>query len=149
MGSLRGEVIKHLHLFLWGHVSIHQNSILTATLIRYSIRIGEEKTTLIDKAKIFYEQKLTEGTSAQPQMVSSTLMMSSSTKLSEGWALRASKESTHFNENQKNFLDKKFKLGQETGYKEDPSQVASDMHRAKNKNRERRFAVGEFYHHSR
>lgn len=82
-------------------------------------------------------------------MVSSTLMMSSSTKLSEGWALRASKESTHFNENQKNFLDKKFKLGQETGYKEDPSQVASDMHRAKNKNRERRFAVGEFYHHSR
>ena len=55
-----------------------------ATLIRYSIRIGEEKTTLIDKAKIFYEQKLTEGTSTQPQMVSSTLMMSSSTKLSEG-----------------------------------------------------------------
>ena len=129
MGSLRGEVIKHLHLFLWGHVSIHQNSILTATLIRDSIRIGEEKTTLINKAKIFYVQKLTEGTSIQPQMVSSTLLMSSSTKLSESWALRASKKSTHFNENQKNFLDEKFKLGQETGYKEDPSQVASDMHR--------------------
>ena len=117
------------HLFLWGHVSIHQNSILTATLIRDSIRIGEEKTTLINKAKIFYVQKLTEGTSIQPQMVSSTLLMSSSTKLSESWALRASKKSTHFNENQKNFLDEKFKLGQETGYKEDPSQVASDMHR--------------------
>ena len=38
----------------------------------------------------------------------------------------------------------KFKLGQETGYKEDPSQVASDMRRAKNENGERRFAVGEF-----
>ena len=74
-------------------------------------------------------QKLTEGTSTQPQMASFTVLMSSSTKLSEGWALRASKESTHFNENQKNFLDEKFKLGQETGYKEDPSQVASDMHR--------------------
>ena len=34
-----------------GHVSIHQNSILTATLIRDSIRIVEEKTTLIDKSK--------------------------------------------------------------------------------------------------
>ena len=70
--------------------------------------------------------------------------MSSSTKLSEGWALRASKKSKHFNENQKNYLDEKFKLGQETGYKEDPSQVASDMRRAKNENGERRFAVGEF-----
>ena len=116
MGSLRGEVIKHLHLFLWGHVSIHQNSILTTTLIRDSVRIGEEKTTLIDKAKIFYVQKLTEGTSTQTQMVSSTLLMSSSTKLSEGWALRASTKSTHFNENQNHFLDEKFKLGQETGY---------------------------------
>ena len=37
--------------FRWGHVSIHQNSILTATLIRDSIRIVEEKTTLIDKSK--------------------------------------------------------------------------------------------------
>ena len=70
--------------------------------------------------------------------------MSSSTKLSEGWALRASKKSKHFNENQKNYLDEKFKLGQETGYKEDPSHVASDMRRAKNENGERRFAVGEF-----
>ena len=77
-------------------------------------------------------QKLTQGTSIQPQMASSTVLMSSSKKLSEGWALRASKKSTHFNENQKNYLDKKFKLGQETGYKEDPSQVASDMRRAKN-----------------
>ena len=74
-------------------------------------------------------QKLTEGTSTQPQMASFTVLMSSSTKLSEGWALRASKKSTHFKENQKNFLDEKFKLGQETGYKEDPSQVASDIHR--------------------
>ena len=89
-------------------------------------------------------QKLTEGTSTQPQMASSTVLMSSSTKLSEGWALRASKKSKHFNENQKNYLDEKFKLGQETGYKEDPSQVASDMRRAKNENGERRFAVGEF-----
>ena len=89
-------------------------------------------------------QKLTEGTSTQPQMASFTVLMSSSTKLSEGWALRASKKSKHFNENQKNYLDEKFKLGQETGYKEDPSQVASDMRRAKNENGERRFAVGEF-----
>ena len=68
-------------------------------------------------------EKLTEGTSTQPQMASSTVLMSSSssTKLSEGWALRASKKSTHFYENQENCLDEKFKLGQETGYKEDPS----------------------------
>ena len=105
-------------------------------------RIEEDKTTLIDKAKLLYVQKLTEGTSTQPQMASSTVLMSSSssTKLSEGWALRASKKSTHFNENQENCLDEKFKLGQETGYKEDPS----DMRRAKNENGERRFAVGEF-----
>ena len=56
-------------------------------------------------------------------MASSTVLLSSSssTKLSEGWALRASKKSTHFNENQENCLDEKFKLGQQTGYKEDPS----------------------------
>ena len=109
-------------------------------------RIEEEKTTLIDKAKLLYVQRLTEGTSTQPQMASSTVLMSSSSsiKLSEGWALRASKKSTHFNENQENCLDEKFKLGQETGYKEDPSQVASDMRRAKNENGECRFAVGEF-----
>ena len=58
--------------------------------------------------------------------------------------LRNQIKSKHFNENQKNYLDEKFKLGQETGYKEDPSQVASDMRRAKNENGERRFAVGEF-----
>ena len=107
-------------------------------------KIEEEKTTLIDKARIQYVQKLTEGTSTQPQMAGSILLMSSSTKLSQGWALRASKKSAHFNENQKKYLDEKFKLGQETGYKADPSQVASDMRRAKNENGERRFAVGEF-----
>ena len=108
-------------------------------------KIVEEKTTLIDKAKIIYVQKLTEGTSTQPQMASSTILMSSSTKLSEGWALRASKKSTHFNENQtENYLDEKLKLGQETGNNKDSSQVASDMRRAKNENGERLFAVGEF-----
>ena len=43
--------------------------------------IVEEKTTLIDKAKILYVQKLTEGTSTQPQMASFTVLMSSSTKI--------------------------------------------------------------------
>ena len=42
--------------------------------------IAEEKTTLIDKAKILYMQKLTEGTSTQPQMASSNVLMSSSNK---------------------------------------------------------------------
>ena len=42
--------------------------------------IVEEKTTLIDKAKILYMQKLTEGTSTQPQMASSNVLMSSSNK---------------------------------------------------------------------
>ncbi|PFX23781.1 hypothetical protein AWC38_SpisGene11646 [Stylophora pistillata] len=108
-------------------------------------RIVEEKTTLVDKVKILHVQRLTEGTSTQPQMASSTVLMSNSTKLSEGWALKASKKSAHFNENQKSYLDEKFKLGQETGYKEDPSQVAGDMRRAKtDENGERRFAVGEF-----
>ena len=82
-----------------------------------------------------------------PEMVMARTVYCTDVKLdknSEGWALRASKRSKHFNENQKNYLDEKFKLGQETGYKEDPSQVASDMRRAKNENGERRFAVGEF-----
>ena len=79
-------------------------------------RMIEDKTTLTYKAKILYVQKLTEGTSTQPQMASSTVLLSSSKKRSEGWALRASKKSTHYNENQNNYLDEKFKLGQETGY---------------------------------
>ena len=82
-------------------------------------------------------QELIEGTSTQPQMASSTARKNFR-------KAELSKKSAHFNENQKNYFDEKFKLGQETGYKEDPSQVASDMRRAKNENGERRFAVGEF-----
>ena len=125
-------------------MSIHQNSILTATLIRDSIRIVEEKTTLIDKSKdtlCAKADRRNKHTTSNGQLYCTDVKLD---KNSEGWALRASKKSKHFNENQKNYLDEKFKLGQETGYKEDPSQVASDMRRAKNENGERRFAVGEF-----
>jgi len=42
------------------------------------------------------------------------------------------------------YLQKKFEIGQQTGRKEDPAQVADDMRRARNANGERMFTRTEW-----
>ena len=48
--------------------------------------------------------------------------------LPQGWALRSSKKSTRLSEAQRWYLESKFKVGQETGLKLDPVDIAHDTH---------------------
>ena len=107
-------------------------------------RLLEERNTLLDKAKIIYEEKLSEGTTTQPFISSQPVSMPSTRVLPEGWALKMSRKAVRFNEHQKQYLDDKFRLGQETGHKADPTQVARDLRHAKSERGNRRFTVGEF-----
>lgn len=109
-------------------------------------KLLEKRNTLLDKANILNVEKLSEGsiTSSQPSMSSSVDVTSNNCVLTEGWALKASKKFSRFNNNQKQYLDDKFILVQETGCKADPENVAQDMRHARNKKGERRFTVDEF-----
>ncbi|KXJ26035.1 hypothetical protein AC249_AIPGENE6462, partial [Exaiptasia diaphana] len=112
-------------------------------------QLKPEKRTLMDKAKVIYQQKLLEGASEQP-LLAATSKNSPSVEagkveaLSQGWALKVSKSGKRFNDNQKRYLDEKFTLGQDTGIKADPEQVAKDMRRAKTEDGKRRFRYDEF-----
>jgi len=128
-----------------GCVSTFQkHSSLEYHILYGKCKLLEEKHTLLDKAKILYSQKLSEGTSAHPLLSSSTASTSCAVHTSQGWALKQTKKSARFNDNQKRYLEEKFRLGQETGHKADPSQVAHDLRHAKYDNGERRFGVSEF-----
>jgi hypothetical protein len=111
-------------------------------------QLQPEKRTLLDQAKVIYRQKLLEGASEQPLLsaISNTSQPSSDrmNTLSQGWALKTSKTGKRFNNNQRGYLDEKFALGQGTGIKADPEQVARDMRRAKTENGSRRFKYEEF-----
>ena len=55
--------------------------------------------------------------------------------LEMGWALRKSPSTQRrFSKKVSDYLQKKFEIGQQTGRKEDPAQVADDMRRARNAN---------------
>ena len=104
----------------------------------------EERHSLLDKAKILYAEKLQEGSSAQPFIAGSELSEQSVQALPPGWALRSSKKASRFSAKQKAYLDEKFKIGEQTGFKADPAQVAQDMRHAKHEHGSRRFTVDEF-----
>jgi len=104
----------------------------------------EERHSLLDKAKILYPEKLQEGSSAQPFIAGSELSEQSVQVLPQGWVLRSTKKAARFSAKQKAYLDKKFKIGEQTGFKADPEQVAQDMRHAKHEDRSRRFTVDEF-----
>ena len=83
-----------------------------------------EKHTLLDAAKLSYVRKVEEGTSAQPTLAPTTSEVSPETPLVQGWALRGAKKTVRFNENQRQYLDDKFEIGQEGGHKADPEIVS-------------------------
>ena len=103
-----------------------------------------EKFTLFDQAKILYSQKLSEGTSVQPVMLSTSNDTQSTPALCQGWASRQTKKATCFNENQSSYLEKKFNIGLATGIKVDPAQAARDLCHARNDNGDQRFIIDEF-----
>jgi len=104
----------------------------------------EERHSLLDKAKILYAEKQQEGSSAQPFIASSELSEQSVQALPRGWALRSTKKAACFSAKQKAYLYEKFKIGEQTGLKADPAQVAQDMRHAKHEDGSRRFTVDEF-----
>ena len=104
----------------------------------------EERHSLLDKAKILYAEKLQEGSSTQPFITGSELSEQSVQALPQGWALRSTKKAARFSAKQKAYLDDKFKIGEQTGFKADPAQVAQDMRHAKHEDGSRRFTVDEF-----
>ena len=107
-------------------------------------KFAEERHSLLDKAKILYAEKLQEGSSAQPFIAGSELSEQSVHALPQGWALRSTKKAARFNAKQKAYLDEKFKIGEQTGFKADPAQVAHDMRHSKHEDGSRRFTVDEF-----
>ena len=65
--------------------------------------------------------------------------------LEMGWAPRKSRSTQRrFSKKVSDCLQKKFEIGQQTGRKEDPAQVADDMRRARNANGERMFTRTEW-----
>lgn len=106
----------------------------------------EERHTLLDKAKILYQEKLLEGTSKQPTLSGDSSVHSSACaeQLQQGWALKVAKKKGRFNDGQRQYLEEKFKIGQQTGHKADPDQVSIDMRYAKNDDGTRRFKVDEY-----
>ena len=110
-------------------------------------QLMKERNTLLDRAKMLYHEKLSEGTGKQPhlpQSASSVTRTTTSKSLEKGWALKASKSGKRFNDNQVTYLNEKFAIGQATGLKAEPEQVARDMRRAKMENGGRRFKYEEF-----
>ena len=65
--------------------------------------------------------------------------------LQMGWALHKTRSGqTHFSDNVREYLQKKFDIGKETGRKEDPAQVAGDMREARNTDGTRMFGRAEW-----
>lgn len=107
-------------------------------------RLLKERHTLLDKAKLLYHEKLSEGFGGHPFTSSTAQSKPAAEVIQQGWALKTSKKSKRFNDNQKSYLNDKFQIGQETGIKADPEDVSQDMRHAKMENGERRFTVDEF-----
>ena len=103
-----------------------------------------ERMSLLDRAKLGYKEYLEEGTGILPTLNPIVTVVSGNSDTSEGWALKESKKSYRFNDEQKRYLDAKFNIGQETGRKMDPNAVSVQMRKALDSNGKRLFTVNEF-----
>jgi len=99
---------------------------------------------LLDQSVLLYAEKLTVGGSAQPTLIVQAEQCQAVESLQKGWALKGSKKTARFTEEQRKYLGYKFRIGQETDHKADPEQVAREMRYARNERREHRFKVDEF-----
>ena len=86
-----------------------------------------------------YRDKLLHDRGIQPVLASSTLPVPAGEIKPKGWALKVTKKATRFNEKQKNYLEEKFFLGQETGHKVKAVTVAQEMRYAKDEAGSGRF----------
>lgn len=103
-----------------------------------------KKYSLLDQAALLYAEKLMKGDSAQPTLAVQAEQCKAVKSLPLGWALKGSKKAARFTNDQRKYLEDKFRIGQETGRKADPEHVAQEMRYARNERGERRFTVAEF-----
>ena len=129
----------------------------TKTFIRYSAlerhcEFGAhmrslERITLQDRAKISYAKNLHEGQTRKQQSLpvyDAPLTQRASGTCQMGWALKSSPRKVRFTQEQKNFLDIKYNLGEQTGKKSSGEDVARQMRRARGQDGKRLFAVDDF-----
>ena len=103
-----------------------------------------KKYSLLDQAALLYAEKLIKGDSAQPTLAVQAEQCKALKSLQLGWALKGSKKAARFTNDQRKYLEDKFRIGQETCHKADPEHVAQEMRYGRNKRGERRFKVAEF-----
>ena len=82
--------------------------------------------------------------SSESQPKQSQEKRSASRCLQRGWALHKPRSSTRFSQNIKDYLTARFNIGERTGRKSDPAQVALDMRSAKDESNERLFTRSEW-----
>ena len=129
----------------------------TKTFIRYSALERHcdfgahmrslERITLQDRAKIMYAKNLHEGQTRKQQSLpvcDAPLTQLASNACQMGWALKSSPRKGRFTQEQKNFLDLKYNLGEQTGKKSSGEDVARQMRRVRGQDGERLFAVDDF-----
>ena len=107
-----------------------------------------EKRSLLDLAKLGYKSRLEEGTTSQVILSASFRdtreATSGEVEVKEGWALKPSKKAYRFNQNQRDYLNAKFTIGQTSGRKLDGDIVSREMRRARGPDGVRLFKVSEF-----
>lgn len=107
-----------------------------------------EKRSLLDLAKLGYKSRLEEGTTSQVISFASFRdtreATSGEVEVKEGWALKPSKKAYRFNQNQRDYLNAKFTIGQTSGRKLDGDIVSREMRRARGPDGVRLFKVSEF-----
>lgn len=103
-----------------------------------------ERTTLLDKAKEQYAERILEGVGKIPVLPEIAAPSATKEPLKEGWALKQTKKPYRFNDKQKSYLVSKFNIGQDLGRKMGPEVVAREMRREKDSSGVRLFRVNEF-----
>lgn len=109
-----------------------------------------EQETLLDRAMLRYAYELEKGGSKVEELGDVACLEKDSScdvqnpPMSMGWALKSSFAGKRFNSNQKDYLIKKFEIGQTTGRKLDPATVSKEMRTAKDSNGNRLFKFSEF-----
>ena len=87
-----------------------------------------ERETLFDKAALEYAQKLEGQATLIPQVSEVDIQGNGVNQQPMGWALKSTGSGrARFSEKQKSYLTTRFKIGEETGIKADPSAVARSM----------------------
>lgn len=106
-----------------------------------------ERETIFDKATLYYAEKLEGQDIGIPQLDASNSRPTQNRKepLPMGWALRSSTGGNkRFSKKQKDYLLKKFQIGETTGQKANPVSVARSMMTAKDIKGNRLFNSDEF-----